>query len=662
MRLPPIAAVISAFALAGGVSVIAARTAVAVVEDVSASEVRAALAAQGYDWASVQADGLQVVIEGAAPTEAIRFRAMSAAGGVVDASRVIDNMRVVEAETPPPPDFAVEILRNDSGVSLIGLIPAGTDRAALIAEMERAADGLPVTDLLDVADHPMPEHWASALRYAGRALQTLPHSKLSVRPGRVRVEAISESPEAQRKLESELARLKPDTVRLALRISAPRPVITPFTARFVIDEDGARFDACSADTTEAQAAIIAAAEAAGASGEIDCILGLGVPSDEWGEAVSRAIAALADIGGGSVTFSDADVSLVAAQGTDAAAFDRVAAQLETELPDFFALEAVLPEAPEARPEGAPEFNAVLAEDGALRLSGRLPDQLASTTVENFARARFGGDGLAVATRVTDGLPGDWSVRVLTGLDALSLLSEGRLAVGPDNVAVSGLTGRKSAAADIAGLMAEKLGQGAKFDIDVSYREELDPIAGLPSPEECLRQIAFVTADTKITFDAGSASITAEARPVIDDIAEIVRRCPELEIEVAGYTDSQGRDEMNLELSQERADAVVEALRRARVPVAGFTAVGYGEADPIADNGTSAGREANRRIEFRLSGAQAATEDGTEDEAETEAEAEADGEADTEAEAGTDDDTAATPQPMEKPGTGPRARPSDEEDE
>ena len=139
MRLPPLAAAIAAFALAGGVSAIAARTAVVVIEDVSVEQVRDALAAQGHDWAKVQADGLQVILEGAAPTEAVRFRAISAASGIVDASRVIDNMQVVEAETPPPPDFAIEILRNDSGVSLIGLIPAATDRAALIEMVEEAA-------------------------------------------------------------------------------------------------------------------------------------------------------------------------------------------------------------------------------------------------------------------------------------------------------------------------------------------------------------------------------------------------------------------------------------------------------------------------------------------------------------------------------------------
>jgi OOP family OmpA-OmpF porin len=57
--------------------------------------------------------------------------------------------------------------------------------------------------------------------------------------------------------------------------------------------------------------------------------------------------------------------------------------------------------------------------------------------------------------------------------------------------------------------------------------------------------------------------------------------------------------MNQELSQSRADSVLNELRARRVLTGSFTAKGYGETRPIQDNDTEAGREANRRIEFRL---------------------------------------------------------------
>jgi len=75
------------------------------------------------------------------------------------------------------------------------------------------------------------------------------------------------------------------------------------------------------------------------------------------------------------------------------------------------------------------------------------------------------------------------------------------------------------------------------------------------------------------------------------------------MEISGYTDSQGREEMNKALSQERADAVLRALRDRRVASVSLTATGYGEIDPVAGNDSEEGREANRRIEFKLIKAQ-----------------------------------------------------------
>jgi len=100
------------------------------------------------------------------------------------------------------------------------------------------------------------------------------------------------------------------------------------------------------------------------------------------------------------------------------------------------------------------------------------------------------------------------------------------------------------------LLIDKLGATSEFEIDVTYVKSLDPIAGIPTPEECVAQIEIVTNVGKITFDPGASSITADTQPVVDEIAEILKKCPDLRIEIAGYTDSQGREEMNLQLSQE----------------------------------------------------------------------------------------------------------------
>lgn len=597
MRLSLFATIIGIFVTAGVLSLLTANASVKLVEDSSEIAVRDVMDMNGLTWAEVEADGLRVILAGEAPTEALRFRALSLAGSVVDAARVIDELDVTAVAAIAAPRFSAEILRNSAGVSIIGLIPASTDREAVIASFTGIGDPA-VTDLLETADHPAPTGWEDALAFAVTATRDLPRAKLSVDAGRVEITAIADSPERKAEMERKLTRAAPPALRLSLNITAPRPVITPFTLRFVMDEAGARFDACSADTEDAKARILAAAFAAGLSGSDRCTVGMGVPGKNWTDAVEKAIAGLAELGAGSVTFSDADVSLVAAEGTDPALFDRVVGELENTLPDVFALHAVLPETP-LPSQGPAEFVATLSPEGQVQLRGRLPDEKMRQVADSFARAKFGSTRVYTAARVVEGLPADWSARVLTGIEALGYLANGVVRVSPDTVELTGNSGNIDASATIARLMAEKLGEDQTFEIDVTYVEELDPVAGLPTPDECEAEIAAIVSVAKINFEPGSATIDASALSTMDDIAEVLKACGDLRLEVQGFTDSQGREEMNLSLSQSRAESVLNELRARRVLTGYFVAKGYGEAEPVADNGTEEGREANRRIEFRL---------------------------------------------------------------
>ncbi|WP_417720421.1 OmpA family protein [Salipiger sp.] len=593
--LPALTLVAAAF-----LCLVAAFFAVRLVEDSSRIGVMHSLDLQELGWAEVDVNGLQVFLIGTAPDEAERFRAVTVAGGVVDSARVIDQMLVAEPEDIRPPHFSVEILRNDGGLSIIGLIPSATDREALLARLVALeGDESKVSDLLEVADFPAPEAWEETLDFAARALRDLPRSKVSVEAGRVRIKAMADSEDAKRRLSADLSRRAPAEVTLALDVSAPRPVITPFALRFLIDEDGARFDACSADTEVARDRILAAAHRAGLQGKASCTIGLGVPSRRWADAADLAISAVATIGGGSVTFSNADIALLVPEGTDQALFDRVVGELENALPEVFALHAVLPETPNPQDQGPPEFTATLSPEGAVQLRGRINSEIARQTADSFARARFGSEKVYTAARVDTGLPSGWPARVLAGLEALGELSNGFVRVTPDLVEVSGNTGNAEANAEIAGLLAEKLGETAELDIDVTYQEKLDASLGLPSPEECEAQIVEIIGDRKITFEPGSANLDASAKDIMDELSELLKLCGDIPLEIQGHTDSQGRETMNKQLSQERAQAVLDALRNRRVLTASYRVTGYGEEQPIADNGTEEGREANRRIEFRL---------------------------------------------------------------
>lgn len=598
MRLSSLLIIAITFFAAAVVSLVAANFSVKLIEESSEIGVRDALDDQGMTWAEVQADGLQVTLAGLAPTEAVRFRALSTAGSIVDAARVIDEMEVVAQAGIAPPRFSVEVLRNDSGISIIGLIPASTDREAAIKRFAKLAGEANVADLLESADYPAPTGWEDALAFAITAMGQLPRAKASIEAGRVSITAIADSAKDKAEMEAKLTRASPPTIRLVLDIAAPRPVITPFTLRFEIDEEGAHFDACSADTEEARIRILAAGTRAGITGTPRCTLGLGVPSPNWSEAVSQAVDAVHRLGGGSVSFADADITLVALPGADQSLFDTVIGELENALPEVFALRATLPKVQDPN-EGPPEFTATLSPEGQVQLRGRVSDEGMRDLADSYARARFGSDRVYTAARIAEGLPADWTPRILAGLEALSSLSNGAVRVTPDNLSISGNTGNPDASNVIASLLAGKLGEGALYDISVSYQEKLDPVLGLPTPDECEAEIRDVLKIGKITFEPGSATIDSAALGTMDDIAEILKRCGDIPLEIQGHTDSQGRETMNLALSQSRAESVLNELRARRVLTGSFSAKGYGEEMPVADNKTEDGREANRRIEFRL---------------------------------------------------------------
>ena len=601
---------IAAFVLAAGLSYLGALWGVSVVQTRSAEVVHERLSQAGLEWVHVRPDGLLLHLSGTAPSEAMRLRAISVASSQVDPSHVLDDMRVLPPKQITPPRFSVELLRNENGISLIGLVPDSTGHKPILRKVDAVAGKSKVTDMLETADYPAPPEWAEALNFGLEALAKLPRSKISIAPDRVSVTAISDSIEAKRRLEAELARMAPADLKVALSISAPRPVITPFTLRFVIDANGARFDACSADTEEARAKIIAAAVQAGAKGKQLCTVGLGVPSPQWGKAVVEGIKAVKQLGDASITFSDADVSLLAAPSVNQSLFDRVAGDLQAKLPDVFSLKATLAKQKSDARKGPVEFIATLSPDGQVEMHGRLGSSLTRTAVTSFAKAAFPDHGVYNAVRLDKDVPDGWPIRVLAGLKALSYLHRGALLVRPDTVNLTGISGDQDASDEISRVLSDKLGQGQAFNISVKYDKALDPDAALPSPQECVDTVNGILKNQQITFDPGSDKLDSAAEKVMDQVADALRRCTRVHMLIAGYTDNQGRAEMNLQLSDKRAQAVLNGLLARRVSIKNFRAKGFGEADPVADNSTKAGREENRRIEFSLIPTSKAAADGS----------------------------------------------------
>ena len=118
-------------------------------------------------------------------------------------------------------------------------------------------------------------------------------------------------------------------------------------------------------------------------------------------------------------------------------------------------------------------------------------------------------------------------------------------------------------------------------------------------EACVGRFEILSRTGNIYFSPASARLSDESYPLLDNLYDIVNRCPDLDIEIGGHTDSDGSDSTNQRLSERRAGAVGAYLSSKGIPSERMRVVGYGESKPIRPNDTRDNKARNRRIEFTV---------------------------------------------------------------
>ena len=106
--------------------------------------------------------------------------------------------------------------------------------------------------------------------------------------------------------------------------------------------------------------------------------------------------------------------------------------------------------------------------------------------------------------------------------------------------------------------------------------------------------------TDVLFDVNKADLKPGAQRSLDKLAQFLKEYPERTVSIEGFTDSTGSDQHNKQLSEQRAQAVRDALAGMGVTGDRIVVRGYGEEYPVANNDTAAGRQLNRRVEIVLS--------------------------------------------------------------
>lgn len=103
----------------------------------------------------------------------------------------------------------------------------------------------------------------------------------------------------------------------------------------------------------------------------------------------------------------------------------------------------------------------------------------------------------------------------------------------------------------------------------------------------------------VTFEFNKTRLRPDAQTILDWATDILKKYPDMQVEIAGHTDNIGSDEYNQKLSEGRAQSVHDYFVEHGVPDTQMSVVGYGESEPVDTNDTDEGRERNRRVELRI---------------------------------------------------------------
>ncbi|HEY0232552.1 MAG TPA: OmpA family protein [Dokdonella sp.] len=229
------------------------------------------------------------------------------------------------------------------------------------------------------------------------------------------------------------------------------------------------------------------------------------------------------------------------------------------------------------------------QGGKVVLTGVVPDQAMHDRLLQSAVATYGAEQVVDRLRIDAGTTA-WACA--SKQDALFawLKSGFRSGITCNNDGVT-LTGVVASEAEKAARV-----QSARdfFGAGVTVTDKLVVVAPLATVGKADDVRCGGSIAATVNFSSDSAAIDEGDKQLLDAIAKCLN---DGQYEIGGHTDSSGNDEINLPLSQQRADSVRSYLIGKGVAAANLSAVGYGAERPIADNATEEGKARNRRIEF-----------------------------------------------------------------
>ncbi|MEQ8479369.1 MAG: OmpA family protein [Hoeflea sp.] len=548
----------------------------------------AAALAKDHAWAGVALDGRDLTLQGLAPSEQSRAEALEIARQTFGVRTVIDETGLLPVQSP----YVLSLEKTESGLVLNGFAPDMATRARLIGLLSETLPGIALLDQLKLA-RGAPEEFTALVGFGSSLFSRLSTGLMELNGTDLHIKGRALNPADHEIALELLSASPPGEGRIASLDITAAPADGDYSWSAEVDDERLTLRGFVPDPPTRSALIAVATESRPDLAVVDDMrFASGAPESVDFLAASRqAIALVSPMKQGQVALRNDRIDISAEFG-DTEAFRALQAMLDEDLAGGVKLGAT--DIGLARI--SPFVWTAALSSGGLLLEGVVPSETVAEELVRSARLKLGSLPITNRMKVAAGAPEGFSAAAEAVLQGLSRLEDGQATLSDTDLNLEGSAFSATASGEISDQLDAAL--PARFSLS-------DTIGQVPLPSEkidgmeCQGRIDRTASENSVLFDTGEARIQYHSQGFLDRIAFLARQCPGVRLEISGHTDADGEADANLELSERRAEAVMGYMRDAGVAPGRMISVGYGEAKPVADNETEAGKAANRRIEFRI---------------------------------------------------------------
>lgn len=185
--------------------------------------------------------------------------------------------------------------------------------------------------------------------------------------------------------------------------------------------------------------------------------------------------------------------------------------------------------------------------------------------------------------------------------SLNRTQQGGVIGASSGAVIGGILGNKKGSTALGAILGATVGGAAGAVIGRRMDKQAEEIKRqMPNAQvERVGEGIKVSLGSDILFDVDSYALKPETKQQLTEFAKSLNKYEDTDVRIEGHADATGSDQYNLKLSKQRAEAVGKYLESQGVKTSRVAELGYGEAQPIADNSTEAGRRQNRRVDVAV---------------------------------------------------------------